>query len=208
MNESQSNPKLPIRCEFRSSGYTAEEINALRSDLAGIADLQARRQGIPAAGASYDICFYIQWAGLTLLQGVIGNAAYDLIKTLGTRLNNFYQRKQKQPNGLPPDIYYLEFSFDDVDLRIRGADIVNDPDGNFLSYATLIRLADIVSVVESHLRTEPLAASDVQALEVYEPHPTLTSDDEGGLLFTRPWRVQGVLQCEYSNYFPHERKLV
>lgn len=207
MNESQPHLKLPIRCEFRSSGYTAEEIDALRLDLARIADLQPRRQGIPAAGASYDICFYIQWAGVALLSGVIGNAGYDLIKTLGMRLGDFYRRKQKQPNGLPPDVYYLEFSFDDVDLRIRGADVANDPDGNFLSYATLIRLSDIVSVVEKHLRTEPLVSADVQAIEVYEPHPTLTSDDEGGLLFTRPWRVEGVLQCEYSKYFPHERKL-
>ncbi len=208
MNETRSSPKLPIRCEFRSSGYTAEEIDVLRSDLAEIADLQPRRQAIPAAGASYDICFYIQWAGLALLSGVIGNAAYDLIKSLGVRLCNFYQRKQSQPNGMPPDIYCLEFSFDDMDLRIRGADASSDPDGNFLSYATLTRLSYIVSAVQNHLRTEPLASADVQALEVYEPHPTLTSDDVGGLLFTRPWRVEGILQCEYSNYFPHERKLV
>lgn len=208
MNKSQLNRKLPIRCELRSSGYNAEEIDALRSDLTGIADLQPRRQGIPAAGASYDICFYIQWAGMALLSGVIGNAADDLLKTSGVRLSHFYQRKQKQPSELPPGIYYLEISFDDLDLRIRGADTDNDPDGNFLSYATLIRLSGIVSVVENHLRTEPLASAGLQALEVYEPHPTLTSDDAGGLLFTRPWRVEGILQCEYSNYFPHERKLV
>lgn len=181
----QIDPKLPIRCEFRSSGYTIEEIEALRSDLKDIASLQPRRQGIPAAGASYDISFCVQWAGLTLLSGVIGNAAYDFIKTLGLRLSKFYQRKQTQPNGLPPDIYHLEFRFDDLDLRIRGSNLANDPDANFLSYATLVRLSDIVAVVARHLRMEPLASADVQALEIHEPHPTLTSNDEGGLLFTR-----------------------
>jgi hypothetical protein len=206
VNKNPSFAKLPIRCEFRSSGYTDEEIATLRFDLADVAVLQPRRQGIPEAGASYDISFIIQWAGLAVLSGVIGNAAYDLLKTLGERFNTFYHRKQKQA-GLPPDIYFLEFRFDDLDLRLRGTDLDSEPDGNFLSFSTLTRLSDIISVVFSHLRTEPLSSAGVQAIDVYEPHPTLASDDKGSLLFTCPWRVEGVLQCHYSEYFPHERRL-
>jgi hypothetical protein len=198
---------LLIRCEFRSSGYSEKEIAALRADLADVAMLQPRRQGIPEAGAPYDISFVIQWAGIAALTGIIGEAAYDILKSIGARLAAFYRRKQEQHSGQPPDIFYLELRFDDLDLRICGANVDNDPDANFLSYATLIRLSDIIAVVENHLRTEPLASTDVQVLQIYEPHPTLTSNDQCGLLFTRPWRVEGILQCEYSNYFPHERRL-
>lgn len=208
MKSSEQISKLPIRCEFRSLGYTEDEISALRSYLADIGVLQARRQAVPAAGASYDISFVIEWAGLTVLSGVIGNSAYEWIKMLAERLSKFYRRKQKQRSGFPPDISCVEFRFNDMDLRIHGVDFDNAGDDNCLSLATLVRLSDIISVVLRHVRTDPLCSEDVQALDVYEPHPTLTSDDDCGLLFTRPWRVESFVQCFYSDYFPHERRLV
>jgi len=208
MNKGLITPKLSVRCEFRSSGYSQEEISELRSDLSEIAPLQARRLGIPAAGASYDIWFIINWTGVAVLTGVIGNAAHDLIKLLGARLVAFWQRKQENhPYKLPPDVYYLKFQFEDVDIRIHPTPLENDDDSNFLSFSTLLRLHDILSVAIEHLQTGPLSATDVQAVDIYEPHSTLSSNHCRGLLFTRPWRIEGIVQCSYSYYFPHERRL-
>ena len=197
---------LLIRSSFRSSGYTEDEIEALVTDLTPFATTQFRRQRIPEAGGSFDIDFIISFTGQAILGGIIGNAFCDLLKCLSSRLVDFYRRKQTRSNAYP-ETYVLELRFDDVDIRIRGHQPDDDPDANFLSYETLVRLPAIIAFVLEHLRSEPLASLDRQIIHVLEPHPTATSSDTDGLLFSHPWRIEGTLKMDHALYYPHERKV-
>lgn len=202
----KTDQSLLIRCSFRSRGYNEDEISTLGDDLSSVAKVQFRRQGIPDAGASFDIEFVVSWVGQVVLSGVIGNYVYDQLKTLSANLSAFYHRKLEVSKA-PPETYVLELRFDDVDLRIRGINPENDPDSNFLNYETIARLPDIVDYVFNHLRSEPLSGIERQVIHICEPHPTMTSSDLHGLLFTHPWRIEGSLKMDLVEYHPHERRL-
>jgi hypothetical protein len=198
--------KLPIQVNFRSSGYTEEEIEALAKDVEDFAVLIPRRQGIPEAGASFDIGFLITWAeaiGVNLLS----NALYDLLKKLSVTFKEFFRRKRESSNGHDPDVYCLEFTFIDKTVRIL-ADYRGDGDSNFLRVETLTRLEELFRVIHWHLKGEPLASHDVQVLEVTEPFPNVAVNTAEKMLFTVPWRFKGTVQMESYLYHPHARTVV
>ena len=206
MSPNNNTPRLLIRSAFRSSGYSEQEIHELEKALSEIASVQFRRQAIPAAGASFDIEFIVSWIGQAVLSGILGNAVYDGLKLLAEKLGAFFLAKEKA-SGFPPDTYVLELRFDDLDIRIEGNRPEEGPDCNFLCYETMVRIPQIVDFVLSHAKSEPLSLIERQVIHLYEPHPTASSSDLHGLLFSRPWRIEGSLKMDFIEYFPHEKRL-
>lgn len=197
---------ISIRCDFRSRGYVPEEIEELKSDFSSVAFIQPRRRDIPEAGGSFDIAFIITWAGTTILSGVVGNLAYDTLKVLAAKFGSFYQRKSAR-SGFPPETYRLEVHFDDADIYIEPLDSEITPDANFLLFETLSRFDLIILTVRDHLSSPPLASIQRHVVRVPEPHPTSQSSDLHGLLFSRPWTIEGTIVGDYWSYYPHERRL-
>ena len=54
---------IALRCSYRYSGYTPEEIERLRADLADAAVLQTRPEGIPEAGGISEMMVVAQYLG-------------------------------------------------------------------------------------------------------------------------------------------------
>lgn len=198
--------QLAIRCEYRATGYSDDEIALLHDELSEIASSQFRPQGIPEAGASFDIGIVVQWLGIAAAGGIVGNAAYDLLKKLGRKLADFYKRKEKA-SGFPPDIYCLDLRFDDFDLRIHGGEPQEGPDCNFLRYETLAHLPAIVQLVTERVSEAPLSSTQPQAIDIYEPRITQNEGGDIDLLFDFPWRIEGLVKCFYWSYFPARNSL-
>jgi hypothetical protein len=197
---------LAVRCEYRNSGYSSQEIQQLREELAEISNAQFRPQGIPEAGASFDIAFIVQWLGIAAAGGVVGNAAYDLLKGLARKLSDFYKRKERT-SGFPPDIDYLDLRFDDFDLRIHGGKPEQGGDCNFLQYDTLAHLPAIVQFVMQRVLVSPLSETTPLTIDIYEPHITLDAAGGAELNFDLPWKVEGIIKCHYWSYFPATNSL-
>lgn len=196
-----SSKLLAIRCEYRASGYSSDEMMRFAEELSQVGSVQFRPQGIPAAGASFDIGIIIQWMGGAIAGGIIGNAAYDLLKALAVRLKDFYVRK-KELSGFPPDIYVLELRFDDFDLRIHGGRPENGFDCNFLEYSTLIHLPLIVQIVSERISLEPLSSIVPRIIDLHEPRISQDDADQIEFHFDLPWRIEGVIKCHYWSYHP------
>ena len=194
---------IALRCTYRHSGYTSDEIDLLKRDLDGIAVLQSRPQGYPAAGNAFDMTLVAQFVGSSILGGVI----YDGLKEVGKAVYRFYKRKaDSSPYGFPPEIDLFELRFADLDIRLRGKNREN-MECNFLSETAFQYLAEIVTAIKQHLDSEPLASTDKMVIDVFEPEVTLDECGSPSFDFRHPWRITGIDIMGPNAYHPTERRL-
>lgn len=194
---------IALRCTFRSQGYSEQEIKALSKDLAGVAILQPRRHGYPAAGADYDMTVVLQFVGSSIIGGLI----WDGIKLISKSFYDFYVRKKKNTDGFSPQIDLFELRFDDCDLRLQGRDFSHGAEFNFLSGTVFEHLPELVAFIKEHLESEPLLSADKLAIDVFEPVIIFDDGDTPTFKFELPWRIEGEDITGPKSYSPHDREL-
>lgn len=194
---------IALRCSYRYSGYTPEEIEKLRADLADAAVLQTRPEGIPEAGGMSEMMVVAQYLGKLAVDA----AVLKTLLVIGKAFVNLYKEKAAaSKKGFPPEIQVFELRFSDVDLRLHGKEVDN-MECNFLSETAFQYLPEIVTAIKQHLDSEPLASTDKMVIDVFEPDVIL---DEGGspsFDFRHPWRITGIDVMGPNAYYPNERRL-
>lgn len=134
-----------VKASFRASDYSEEDIERVRSLLAGLGSVRLKGLPIPAAGGSAEIWLVLEFIGLGVTSGMLQHFGSKFYDRLAEGLQTLTQHNLKEL-PLPPQVERVNLSYDDLDISISLA-------GN----GNIKKLPKIVSDIHKHMKMPPLS---------------------------------------------------
>lgn len=103
-----------LTATYRARGYDADDEQTFRRLLGAIGPVRLRALQLPEAGGSFEFWLTILFVGKVMAEGIVGNAAWEGLKKIGSALKAFFKHKASKASG--PEMA-LTLSFDDIDIE-------------------------------------------------------------------------------------------
>lgn len=176
------NPRLVVG--FRARGYTDEDRSALVRHLESVATVELQPVPLPEAGGSAELWAAIDFAGLAVASGIIGNVATDAVKAICRQLATWWGEHAAK-HQLLPEIMSVRVVFGDLTIEV--ADVTHDfsPDAYFMSGPGLELIPAAIGAVLSQLPPGLLAAEDIRYVRV----DVDSAQSESPFAIARYWRL-------------------
>lgn len=143
---------LAITFAFRDRGYDEGEREQLAQLFSRLGSVQLEPHRMPEAGGAAEIWAILEFAAEATAGGVLGSAAYDVLKTFFQLFARW--RKDRIGRTVEPEIAEISIKLPDLHLVVGDELYDLSPDVYFMSSEAISLLPEVVKTVMSQLPPE------------------------------------------------------
>lgn len=193
-----SMPNAPrVTIGFRSRGYTDEDRVELVRRLELVATVELQPIRLPEAGGSAELWATIDFVGLAVASGIIGNLATDALKGVCQRLAAWWT-ESTSTRAIAPEVTSIRVVFGDLTITVVDETHDFSPDAYFMSGPGIALVPATVIAVLSHFPPEVLRSENIRSVRVGVAGAQ--SDAESPFAIARYWQL-GIGAAEVTDLY-------